>query len=136
MHLFREGMLQMSDLELFEKPGDGYWMSFNGFSLHVKLDGDDLVAYGPANIQLRPVNLQRTAWQTAGATNALIHMDYDILSRLAHIYHLQELYEQVTNTALQLLYSGQDVRSPMQDMLSFERELKDKYTEFLEFTSP
>lgn len=131
-----EGVLQMAETNLFPNPAGGYWMSFYGITLNLREEGDDIMIYGAANIQLRPANLQSTAWQTANATNALIFMDYDITSRLAHIYQLQETYNNISNAAIQLIYSGQNVTSPMQDMLSYENELSQRYKEFLQFVAP
>ncbi len=128
----REGIVDLIGNELYPAPDGGYWMSFFGNPVKIDLDGNDLVAYGPGNIQLRPAFLSDVVWTTANASNALIHMDFDTLSLLVDIYSTQKSYHEISQQALRLLYSQVSVVSAMEDMYWLENDLKQKYTAFLE----
>ena len=127
-----EGVLDLIGNELYPAPGGGYWMSFYGATIRIDMDGNDLVAYGPGNIQLRPAYLSNVVWTTANASNALIHMDFETLTLLSDIYSTQERYHEISQQALSLLYSQVNVVSAMQDMYWLENDLKSKYSAYLD----
>ncbi|MCH8569113.1 MAG: hypothetical protein LAT67_12640 [Balneolales bacterium] len=126
-----EGALDLIGNELYPAPDGGYLMSFYGAAIKINMDGKDLVAYGPGNIQLRTANLSDVVWTTANASNALIKMDFETLTLLADIYSTQKTYHEISQQALNLLYSQISVTSAMEDMYWLENELQSKYTAFL-----
>jgi hypothetical protein len=127
-----EGLLQMVGVELHEAPQGGYWMPFFNSTARIDLDGKDLVAYGPGNIQLRPAYVSDTVWNTANASNALIHMEFNILNDLSDIYSTQNTYEEIRLQALRMIYEQISIQSAMEDMFWLESELQNKYIAFLE----
>lgn len=126
-----EGLLQMVGVELYEAPRGGYWMPFFNTTARIDLDGKDLVAYGPGNIQLRPAYVSDTVWTTANASNVLVHMDFEILNVLSDIYSTQNTYAEIRLHALRMIYEQISVQSALEDMYWLEMELKRKYEAFL-----
>ncbi len=127
-----EGLLQMVGVELHEAPQGGYWMAFFNTTARIDLDGKDLVAYGPGNIQLRPAFVSDTVWLTANASNALVHMDFDTLNDLSVIYSTQINYAEIRLQALRMIYEQISIQSALEDMFWFEQDLQNKYMAFLE----
>jgi hypothetical protein len=127
-----EGLLQMVGVDLYEAPQGGYWMPFFNTTARIDLDGKDLVAYGPGNIQLRPAYVSDTVWTTANASNALIHMDFNILNDLSDIYSTQSTYAEIRLQALRMIYEEISIQSALEDMFWLEKELQNKYRAFLE----
>ncbi len=128
-----EGMLDLAGNELIRAPDDGYWMQLHNITAKLNLDGNDLVIYGPGNVQLRPAYVSNVVWTTANASNVLIHMDFNTLTELSDIYSTQESYSEIRLEALNILYSAQGSILPvLEDMFWLEQELKAKYTAFLD----
>jgi hypothetical protein len=126
-----EGLFVLAGSELHETEDGAYWMRFFDSAIRLEMDGDDLVAYGSGNIQLMPAYLSSVVWNTATAANALIHMDYGQLMTLSDIYSTQQNYSDLVQQTINLLYSGTNVVSAIEDMYYFELELRTKYKAFL-----
>ena len=59
---------------------------------------------------LRPPSLLQTAWQTAVATGALTHLDYETVAALSLTYTLQDRFREDSRTGFQQLVQSADFR--------------------------
>ncbi len=94
----------------------------------IVIKNDSLFVFGTGNIILRSAQISNNSWQIAQATNVLIELDYDLISVLGSITTKFEDFESTTEMAINILYgnAGQ-IQSAMEDMLSIEKELLEKY---------
>lgn len=96
------------------------------------VEGDSLIVYGESEIQLRPAGIRNTAWGTAQATGAPLHMDFELVALMSGLYGAQARYQETTRTTLEMLYTGAgSVTAPIQDLLNMERGLLARYEEIL-----
>lgn len=59
---------------------------------------------------LRPPSLLQTAWQTAVATGALTHLDYETVAALSLTYTLQDRFREDSRTGFQAIMQASDFR--------------------------
>ena len=59
---------------------------------------------------LRPPSLLQTAWQTAVATGALTHLDYETVAALSLTYTLQDRFREDSRAGFQQLVQASDFR--------------------------
>jgi hypothetical protein len=100
----------------------------------LEIEGDELLMYGQDNIQLRTAGIRRSSWEIARATGVLVDMDLALVSAMARLDAVQGNYQEVSNQALQMLYSGASggITSVMEDMLYFENEMIRLHSEIVE----
>lgn len=97
-----------------------------------EVEGDSLIVYGESEIELRPAGIRNTAWGTAQATRAPLHMDFELVARMSDLYGAQGRYQETVRTTLEMLYTGAgSVTAPIQDLLHMERGLLGRYEEIL-----
>lgn len=65
---------------------------------------------------LRPPSLLQTAWQTAVATGALTHLDYETVAALSLTYTLQDRFREDSRTGFQSVVQASDFRPGAADM--------------------
>lgn len=59
---------------------------------------------------LRPPSLLQTAWQTAVATGALTHLDYETVAALSLTYTLQDRFREDSRTGFQAIMQASDFK--------------------------
>lgn len=79
---------------------------------------------------VHPASVLRTAWSTAGATNAFEELDYDIVLALSQIYATQGAYENQAQSIGQLVYQ-QIMEGGTEALLARHRQLGEIITTFL-----
>lgn len=65
---------------------------------------------------LRPPSLLQTAWQTAVATGALTHLDYETVAALSLTYTLQDRFREDSRAGFQSVMQASDFRPGEGDM--------------------
>ncbi len=65
---------------------------------------------------LRPPSLLQTAWQTAVATGALTHLDYETVAALSLTYTLQDRFREDSRAGFQSVMQASDFRPGAADM--------------------
>lgn len=65
---------------------------------------------------LRPPSLLQTAWQTAVATGALTHLDYETVAALSLTYTLQDRFREDSRVGFQSVMQASDFRPGAADM--------------------
>lgn len=92
------------------------------------VQGDSLRIYGKGNVRLRSARLQNTAWETALAAGALVHMDYAVVEALARLHRLQTSHDETVAYIVEELYSGRAAFVPaLDDLVNQQQELLDQY---------
>ncbi|MEO6777879.1 MAG: hypothetical protein ABI194_00355 [Gemmatimonadaceae bacterium] len=88
---------------------------------------------------LRPPSLLQTAWQTAVATGALTHLDYETVSALSLTYTLQDRFREDSRSGFQSVVQASNFRPGMADLavhsadnylrevVNSEKDLRDSY---------
>ncbi|MDQ2889816.1 MAG: hypothetical protein M3R65_04570 [Gemmatimonadota bacterium] len=88
---------------------------------------------------LRPPSLLQTAWQTAIATGALTHLDYETVAALSLTYTLQDRFREDSRSGFQNLIQASDFRpggadlavhradTYLREVLNSERDLRATY---------
>lgn len=56
-------------------------------------------------LNFTPAFLKKTAWETAISTQAVMYMDYEIVSKLSSVYNYQEAYFQTNNNYIQSTFT-------------------------------
>lgn len=96
----------------------------------------------PPGIPLKPALIEDNAWETAQATQAIIHLDFNIASKVSEIHELQSLYKQIVQGVIQVLYMGPNPgmdRSRLLmlfDLQGVEQLLLQSYKDFLALVEP
>ncbi|RMH70524.1 MAG: hypothetical protein D6675_09080 [Gemmatimonadetes bacterium] len=118
------------DYQLIKKSPEKYLIWFD-YTMRGKitLENDTLKIYFPKGIQLQSAVVANNAWEIALATQATVHMDYNIVQKMAEIYKLQVLYESLNIESLKMLYQGNFKLPALEDITEFERMLLQKYDE-------
>ena len=96
-------------------------------------------------IALGQAFIQNNAWETAQATGAAAYIDYPVAAAVARVHSMQNQYETLSRTTLQVIYMGNVFMQPeaapdrgrrfypiLQDFVSYERRLMQLYSEALE----
>jgi hypothetical protein len=71
---------------------------------------------------LRPPSLLQTAWQTAVATGALTHLDYETVAALSLTYTLQDRFREDSRTGFEAVMQASDFRPGAGDMAVFSAD--------------
>ncbi len=89
--------------------------------LDTLLDVDEKIKSGElsedddrADLEFVPLFVQDTAWQTALATQALIHMPYETVKVLSAVYTFQESYTRVTDHFIKSVFEIENHRDDLQ----------------------
>ena len=100
-----------------------------------------------SHLTFQPIFLSETAWKAAIATQALIYIEYDIVSLLSKVYLFQQTYQKLTDDFLQATFSieyheKEKTRAQLdaafgaiQAFLVLEKEMPKLYREALEKSS-
>ncbi|HEY5086894.1 MAG TPA: hypothetical protein VII66_05965 [Gemmatimonadaceae bacterium] len=75
-------------------------------SIHTQAQFQDAVGIDG----LRPPSLLQTAWQTAVATGALTHLDYETVAALSLTYTLQDQFREDSRTGFQSVMQASDFK--------------------------
>jgi hypothetical protein len=114
---------------------DGRWeLSSAEGTLLVEIHGDTALVRGSGNIVLGPPFLLDSAWETAQATQAAVHMDPEIVAAMAAVRQLQRRVDGTVNRIADFLYStgeGADMISALADLAGFEAALLEAYDHLL-----
>ncbi|MCC6319041.1 MAG: hypothetical protein IT361_15280 [Gemmatimonadaceae bacterium] len=78
-------------------------------------------------LALRSAFIRNVAWETMQATQATMHMDFELVSQASEVYQLQRGYLSATQVAVNLLYSARLDTGVLYDLLSFEQSLLRAY---------
>lgn len=104
---------------------------------------DSLKSRPQQGIALRAAFVQNDAWDTAQATQASAHLDFDVAAQASRIHGLQTAYVDVFLTsAVMTIYQGENPgrqsasRAIVQDMIGIERQLLDEYDTLLDRIGP
>lgn len=116
------------------KVGEGQFIFRNEGKIYgIKTQNDSITITGEGNIQLRSAEISNTTWEVAQATQALVNIDYEVVTLFSEIYQKHNSYNKTTDYALDVLYSNGNgsILSILQDMHWYETILLKKYEEML-----
>lgn len=112
------------------------YITFSKRLNEVVIENDTVTIYGKGNIQLKAADISNNSWQMANATNALIEMDYDLVTFMGETSNLISDYNKTTEKALNILYGASgEILSVLEDMHGLEMELLSKCDTILSLTN-
>ncbi len=100
----------------------------------LKLDGDTLKVLGIGNIDLKIPDLNNRSWDLAQATGTIVKMDIALVEKLGIVNALIETYLKTSESAVQLVYSGEQkgLLSVLEDLHSLESKIIEANAQVLE----
>jgi hypothetical protein len=120
------------DFDLVPVNENTFVFNLRGSTIKLIARNDSVSLFGEGNIQLRTPYINNTSWEVAQATQALVHMDYQLVELLSEVYQRQKAYLKTSDFAIQILYTGNgSILSTLQDMYYYENILFEKYNEML-----
>jgi hypothetical protein len=104
----------------------------------VEIRGDSAFIRTPGGIVLRPPFFLDSAWETAQATQATVHMDTEVVAAMAAVRQLQRRVEATAARIIDRLYDAgdADMVSALSDLATFETELVEAYDRLLGLLPP
>ena len=121
-----------SGYELMKIEEDHFKVKMNGLTITLKIENDSIKFYGRSGIQLKQADIVNTTWQTAQATNSLVHLEYRVVALFSDIYQSQDRYIRLADKIIEMLYKGdQGIIPALQDLRNTESELLEMYDEMI-----
>jgi hypothetical protein len=115
-------------------PEGGWRLRHGDDAFRLEVHGDSVVIRGTGNISLQPPFLVDSAWETAQATHAAVHMDPAIIASLARARQLARHVDFTTSRIVDMLYGSTGAAgalSALSDLVLFEQLLLEAYDDLL-----
>ncbi len=120
--------VMFEDIEVIKSSDTQYYARVGARPVRLELTSDSLLVFGEGNIQLRPARLLDSAWETALATQATIHMDFELVAAMTELAGLHEIHDSTVSRIIEILYTGDGAAtSALQDLRWFEASLLEQY---------
>ncbi len=125
-----ELQLIIGQKEFFERvkvmqDGENRVLILNENVFDLVVESDTLKLKGIGNIQLRIPNLSNRSWDLAQATGTIVNMDVTMVEKLIIVNALLESYESTSESAIQMVYSGNQrgLLSVLEDLFNIEAQI-------------